>query len=224
MALNAANTLLIMASAKLACLQRLKSLMGINLILGVNRDIGCFDRRIVAPERRRCSSEVSVLLWAARGRKRPRPGAIARPGVGRATEPPGRRLGPFGSRPLPQDHDRTDDARNGEQSRPNHCGQKRSIYRGHNDFRPDRFERAAVLGAVKAEALRVAAKAASLDSSCARLPGTTAGRGGETGFRSNRETGDRSKATRRLRDCSAQSPVCSRQHRHRIVAARGDMP
>ena len=27
-------------------------------------------------------------VWAARGRKRPRPGAIARPEVGRATEPP----------------------------------------------------------------------------------------------------------------------------------------
>ena len=30
-------------------------------------------------------------------------------------------------------------------------GRKRLIYRGHHDFSPDRFERAAVLGAVKAE-------------------------------------------------------------------------
>ena len=59
-----------------------------------------------------------------------------------------RRLGPFGSRPLPRLHARHDDTRNGV---PRRRGQKRSIYCGHNDFSPDRFEPAAVLGAVKAE-------------------------------------------------------------------------
>ena len=67
------------ASVKFACRQRLEFLIGINGILGVNADIGRFDRRVVAHERRSCSLDVSVLVWAARGRKRPRPGAIARP-------------------------------------------------------------------------------------------------------------------------------------------------
>jgi hypothetical protein len=53
--------------------------MEINVVLGVNADIGRFDRRVVADKERDRSLDVSVLVWAARGRKRPRPGAIARP-------------------------------------------------------------------------------------------------------------------------------------------------
>jgi hypothetical protein len=39
---------LLMASEKFACPQRLKSSMEIKPIPGVNRDIGCFERRFAA--------------------------------------------------------------------------------------------------------------------------------------------------------------------------------
>jgi hypothetical protein len=56
-------------------------------------------------------------------------------------------------------------------------------------FSPDRFERAAVLGAVKAEPFGWPPRRPALTAPARGCLGTTAGRGGETGFRSNRETG-----------------------------------
>ena len=51
------------------------------------------------------------------------------------------------------------------------------------DLAPTAFDGAAVLGTVKAQALRVVAEeATSLDSSCARRLATVAGRDEETGF------------------------------------------
>ena len=160
--------------------------MGINVVLGVNADIGRFDRRVVAHKERDCSLDVSVLVWAARGRKRPRPGAIARP---------------FGPR---------DRAAFGVSA--HSCDAPCRWYQDRRDWVcatdanvvPDLSRNAQYIGqkpsarplracsrarSCQGRALRVAAKAASLDSSCARLPEPIAGRDGETGFRSNRETG-----------------------------------
>jgi hypothetical protein len=61
------------------------------------------------------------------------------------------------------------------------------------DRSPDHLERAIVLGRVKAwpgnaGASRAVSVPANLDTACARRPRPSAGRGGETGFKSNKET------------------------------------
>jgi hypothetical protein len=64
-----------------------------------------------------------------------------------------------------------------------------------SDRHPDRIKRAGVLGAVKvwpgkARACRKVGATANLDSSCARRPERSVGRDEETGFWSNKETGE----------------------------------
>jgi hypothetical protein len=97
-----------------------------------------------------------------------------------------RRLGTFVSRPLPHHPDRRDGRnRDGSASGTEwKCAQLIG-----NSAQPRPLAACSRARSCQGRALRVTAKAASLDSSCARLLGTTAGRGGETGFRSNRETG-----------------------------------
>ena len=141
----------------------------------------------------RCLSNVSVLFRAARGRKRPRPGAIARtarrnplarfPPV-RVTPPAARpRLAPM---PEPKDEDpRPTCLHPRAPSLPNPWG---------GTFLPDRFQPAAVLGPVKAwpgsvRACGEAGAPASLRQPLRAAAECDRGSGRRNGaFRSNKET------------------------------------
>ena len=187
---------------------RLKS----NSFLESIADIGCLDRRVVAPERRRCSSQVSVLLWAARGRKRPRDSAAFR------------RLGTFVSRPLPHHPDRRDGRNRDGSASGTEVECARPI--GNSALSPDRLQPAAVLGAVKAEPCGWPPRRPALTAparGCLGRPRV----GTEKRLQVEQRNWDRSKATRRPRDCSAQSLnlfSSSRQRRLWTVAACGEMP
>jgi len=128
------------------------------------------------------------FFWAARVRKRPRPGAIARPEVGRATEPPSGVSAHSGHAPCR----RTTIPATIRATEANGCpGVGAKSVRSTAVIMtsaPDRSKPAAVLGAVKAEPCGWPPRRPASTAPARGCLGTTAGRGGETGFRSNRET------------------------------------